>query len=58
MLFRTRLLLGIIFCSALFISCEPEAIPEENVINNFSKDIDPVGDSGNEQNDDDHRGED
>ncbi|CAL65441.1 hypothetical protein [Christiangramia forsetii] len=57
MITKTKILFAIVLCSAAFISCEPEALPEQEIITKVSDDIDPVG-TGNEQNDEEHRGED
>jgi len=57
MITKTKILFAIIVCSAAFISCEPESLPEQEIVTKVSDDIDPVG-TGSEQNDEDHRGED
>ena len=58
MITKTKILFAIVLCSAAFISCEPEALPEQDVITQINPDdIDPVG-SGSVQNDEEHRGED
>jgi len=56
MITKTKILFAIIVCSAAFMSCEPESLPEQEIVTKVSDDIDPVG-TGNEQNDEDHRGE-
>jgi len=56
MITKTKILFAIIVCSAAFMSCEPESLPEQEIVTKVSEDIDPVG-TGNEQNDEDHRGE-
>jgi len=58
MITKTKILFAIVLGSAAFISCEPEALPEQEVITQVSpEEVDPVA-SGSEQNDEDHRGED
>lgn len=55
MIIKSRILLLLILGSVTFMSCEPEALPEQDNAAKFSKDIKPVGDSGNEQNEVDKR---
>lgn len=57
MITKSRIFLALFVCSIAFVSCEPEALPVEDQTTNISTDIDPVA-TGNEQNDEDHRGED
>ena len=52
-----RTLFAVLLCCSFFIACEPEALPQQESMTKISRDIDPVGESGNEQNDVDHRGE-